>query len=179
MSDRDFFEFCQLNPDLRLERAAGGDLVIMPPTGGKTGRLNFALIAAFSRWVEANGTGVGFDSSTGFSLPNGAQRSPDLSWVRRECWEALSPEEQEVFPPICPDFVVELRSRSDDVNTLQDKMREYIDNGARLGWLIDPYSSTVYVYRPNTDGEYLEAPDELSGEPELPGFRLDMKPFWK
>lgn len=179
LSDREFYEFCQLNPDLRLERAVGGDLIIMPPTGGESGRLNSVLNMRCGLWAEEDGTGVCCDSSTGFSLPNGAQRSPDLSWIKRERWEALSPAEREVFPPICPDFVVELRSRSDNLSTLQDKMREYIDSGAQLGWLIDPYSSEVYIYRPDADVEKLAAPEELSGEPELPGFRLDMKPFWK
>jgi Uma2 family endonuclease len=137
------------------------------------------LTVRLGLWAEEDSTGVYFDSSAGFTLPNGAMRSPDGSWIKNERWEALSPDDQEVFAPICPDFVVELRSRSDDLNTLQDKMSEYIDCGARLGWLIDPYSSEVYIYRPGANVEMLTAPEELSGVAELPGFKLDMKPFWK
>ena len=134
MSDHEFFAFCQLHPEWRMERTSEGDLVIMPPTGGWTGTRNFTLIGLFSRWVEADGTGLGFDSSTGFTLPNGAKRSPDLAWVTRSRWEALTAEEQEEFPPLCPDFVVELRSRSDDLATLQAKMQEYMADGAQLGF---------------------------------------------
>lgn len=137
ISDDEFFEFCQLNPEWRIELTSEGDLIIMPPTGGLTGQRNFALTRVFGNWVEQDGTGVGFDSSTGFTLPNGAKRSPDLAWVRRERWEALTPAEQAVFPPLCPDFVAELRSRSDSSKALQAKMEEYIENGAQLGWLFD------------------------------------------
>jgi Uma2 family endonuclease len=139
MSDQEFFEFCRLNRDWRIEQTCEGDLIIMPPTGGETGRRNFNLIGLFSNWVEKDGTGIGFDSSTAFKLPNGAKRSPDLAWIKRERWDALSPADREVFPPLCPDFVVELRSRSDALDTLQEKMQEYIANGASLGWLIDPF----------------------------------------
>ena len=125
MSDHEFFAFCQSNPEWRLERTREGDLIVMPPTGGWTGTRNFILIGLFSQWVEADGTGLGFDSSTGFTLPNGAKRSPDVAWVKRSRWEALTAEEQEEFPPLCPDFVVELRSRSDDLGALQTKMQEY------------------------------------------------------
>src|SRR3954452_3412752 len=138
MSDHEYFVFCQLNPEWRIERTEEGDLVIMPPTGGRTGARNFTLIAQFGRWVDADGTGLGFDSSTGFTLPNGAKRSPDLAWVRRPRWDALTKEQRAKFPPLCPDFVVELRSPSDDLEILQEKMEEYIANGAQLGWLIDP-----------------------------------------
>ncbi|MCZ6677173.1 MAG: Uma2 family endonuclease [Candidatus Poribacteria bacterium] len=136
VSDTEFFEFCRLNRDLRIELTSKGDLIIMPPAGGKTGRINFNLSVHFGAWVEADGTGIGFDSSTGFTLPNGAKRSPDVAWVRRSRWEALTEEEQEKFPPLSPDFVVEIRSRSDAINILQAKMEEYIANGAQLGWLI-------------------------------------------
>jgi Uma2 family endonuclease len=122
MSDEQFFDLCQLNRDLRLERTSQGDLVIMPPTGGETGRMNFELTGLFGHWVYADGTGVGFDSSTGFTLPNGATRSPDLAWVKRERWEALTPKQRQQFPPWCPDFVLELRSPSDALVTVQAKM---------------------------------------------------------
>lgn len=179
MSKREFFEFCQRNRDWRIERTAAGDVVIMPPTGGKTGRRNFRLIGFFSIWVEADGSGIGFDSSTGFTLPNGAERSPDLAWVRRTRWEALPDEEREEFPPLCPDFVVELRSRSDSLSSLQAKMQEYIDNGAQLGWLIDPQNKAVYVYRPNMLVERLDHPTSLSGDPLLPGFVFPVGTLWE
>lgn len=178
MSDHEFFEFCQLNSDWRIELTSKGDLIIMPPTGGGTGRRNFTLTVLFGRWVEADGTGIGFDSSTGFTLPNGAKRSPDVAWVQRSRWEALTQEEQEEFPPICPDFVVELRSRSDALATLQAKMQEYIANGAQLGWLFDPQGKQVYIYRPGADVQCLEDPATLSGEPVLPGFTLDVQRLW-
>lgn len=178
ISDREFFEFCQLNPNWRIERTSAGDLVIIPPTGGWTGRRNFTLIGLFSRWVETDGTGIGFDSSTGFTLPNGAKRSPDLAWVKRARWEALSEADKEAFPPLCPDFVVELRSRSNDLTTLQAKMEEYIANGAQLGWLIDPQAQTVYVYHPHAEVCCLEHPRTVSGDPVLPGFILDVQRLW-
>jgi Uma2 family endonuclease len=178
MSEHEFFAFCQLNAEWRIERTGGGDLIIMPPTGGWTGHRNFTLIGLFSRWVEVDGSGLGFDSSTGFTLPNGARRSPDLAWVRRSRWEALRAEEREEFPPLCPDFVVELRSRSDDLATLQAKMQEYMANGAQLGWLIDPQAKNVYVYRPGADVVCLENPTTISGEPVLSGFSLDVRRLW-
>jgi Uma2 family endonuclease len=178
MSDHEFFEVCQLNRDWRIERTAEGDLIIMPPTGGQTGMRNFTLIGLFFAWAEADGTGVGFDSSTGFTLPNGAKRSPDLAWIKRSRWEQLTPEEQEEFPPLCPDFVVELRSRSDALEPLRAKMQEYMENGALLGWLIDPGEKKVYICRPAVEVVCLENPQTLSGDPELPGFALDMQRIW-
>jgi Uma2 family endonuclease len=178
MSDRQFFELCQLNRDLRIERTSQGDLMIMPPTGGETGRMNFELTSLFSYWVHADGTGVGFDSSTGFTLPNGAKRSPDLAWIKRSRWEALTQEQREEFPPLCPDFVLELRSPSDALATVQAKMREYLDNGAQLGWLIDPIEKKVYVYRPQVPVECLDNPATISGEPVLPGFILELGKVW-
>ena len=178
MSGHEFFEFCQLNREWRIERTREGDLLIMPPTGGQTGRRNFTLTAQFGAWVEANGAGIGFDSSTGFILPNGAKRSPDLAWVRRSRWDALSEEEKEEFPPVCPDFVVELRSHSDSLKTLQEKMQEYSDNGALLGWLIDTKERKVYVYRPAETVCCLDDPETLSGDPVLPGFVLDLRRIW-
>ena len=178
MSDAQFFALCQLNRDLRLERTRQGDLVIMPPTGGETGRMNFALTGLFGRWVHADGTGVGFDSSTGFKLPNGATRSPDLAWVKRSRWEALTLQQREQFPPLCPDFVMELRSPSDALEYVQNKMREYHDNGAQLGWLIDPVDKKVYIYRPQTPVECLDNPQTIAGDPVLPGFVLELGRIW-
>lgn len=178
VSDREFFEFCRLNPELRIERTSDGDLIIMPPTGGETGRRNFTLSAVFGLWVEADGTGVGFDSSTAFTLPSGAKRSPDLAWVSRSRWEALTESEREEFPPLCPDFVVELRSRTDDVEDLKAKMEEYIENGAQLGWLIDPKEKKVYIYRPGTKEVCMDDPETISGDPFLSGFVLELKRIW-
>jgi len=177
MSDHDFFEFCQRNTDFRIERTSSGDLIIMPPTGGYTGRSNFKLSGLFYIWVEADGTGVGFDSSTGFTLPNGAERSPDVAWVKRARWEALTEDEKIEFPPICPDFVIELRSASDTLSKLQDKMQEYIDNGAQLGWLIDPKEKKVHIYRPNLAVEILDNPPSVS-DSFLPGFVLLLHKVW-
>jgi Uma2 family endonuclease len=178
MSDEQFFELCQLNRDLRLERTSHGDLVIMPPTGGETGRMNFELTGVFSLWVHADGSGVGFDSSTGFTLPNGAKRSPDLAWVRRSRWEALTQEQRAGFVPLCPDFVVELRSPSDALEYVQAKMQEYLHNGAQLGWLIDPIEKKVYNYRPQAPLACLDNPQTISGDPVLPGFVLELGRVW-
>ena len=179
VSDEQFTELCRRNPNLRIELTSEGDLIIMPPTGGKTGARNFYLTGKFSVWVEKDATGRGFDSSTEFTLPNGAKRSPDVSWVRLERWNALSDEEQEEFPPLCPDFVIELRSRSDRLKELQLKMEEYMANGAELGWLIDPFDRKIYVYRPRTLVEVLDNPGEISGEPLLKGFVLDVQSLWR
>lgn len=179
LSEDEFFEFCMLNKDLRIELTSAGDLIIMPPTGGKTGIRNFKLTVSFGVWAEKDGTGKGFDSSTVFSLPNGAKRSPDLAWVRNERWNQLSEKEQERFPPLCPDFVVELRSKSDSLRVLQEKMQEYIENGAQLGWLIDPFKKKVYVYRPQVAVEVFDNPLDISGEPLLRGFTLDVQSLWK
>ena len=178
MNDQEFYEFCQLNPELRIERTSEGDIVVMAPTGGKTGKRNFRLIGAMAPWVEADGTGLGFDSSTVFSLPNRAKRSPDVSWVRNERWNKLTAAEQEKFPPLCPDFVIELRSPSDSLNALKTKMEEYIANGAQLGWLIDPFDKRIYVYCPGRDIEILEDPKEVSGAPLLKSFTLDVQALW-
>ena len=150
---------CQaLYPELRFEYTSTGDLIIMPPTGGDTGHANANLTTDFTNWARQDGSGLVFDSSTLFVMPHGAKRSPDVAWIRRNRWEALSPEERRGFAPICPDFVLELRSPSDNLRVLQDKLQEYIDNGAQLGWLIDPVDRVVYVYRPEETVERLEAP---------------------
>jgi Uma2 family endonuclease len=178
MSDEHFFDLCQLNRDLRLERTSQGDLVIMPPTGGETGRTNFEQPGFFGHWVHAVGSGVGFDSSTGFTLPNGATRSPDLAWVKRERWEALTAEQRRQFPPLCPDFVLELRSPSDALEYVQAKMQEYLNNGAQLGWLIDPIEKKVYIYRPQAPVACIDNPQTISGDPVLPGFVLELGRVW-
>jgi len=174
IDDDALFELCARNRDLRIERTAEGDLIVMPPTGGQTGRRNFLLTSRLAVWAERDGTGIGFDSSTGFVLPNGAERAPDLAWVRRDRWKALTAEQQRKFPPLCPDFVVELRSDSDRMADLQAKMQEWIDNGARLGFLIDPEAKKATVYRPNREPETFDSPTELRGDPELPGFVLSL-----
>lgn len=174
LSDDELFRLCQLNRELRIERAANGDLEIMTPVGSEGSSRNAELTFALVRWSREDGTGVAFDSSAGFLLDSGAMRSPDASWLRRERWERLTDEQRRKFPPVCPDFVAELRSPSDGLPQLQAKMREWIDNGARLGWLIDPESRTVHVFRPGKPPEVLEKPARVSAEPELPGFELEL-----
>jgi Uma2 family endonuclease len=164
------------NRDLRLERTAEGELIVNPPTGGESGQRNFSITGQLARWYEEHeDLGEGFDSSTGFRLPNGADRSPDASWIERERWDSLTPQQRKGFVPLCPDFVVELRSESDSLPKLQAKMREYIDNGAKLSWLIDPQNRRVEIYRPGRDVEVLENPTNLSGEEVLPGFMLNLR----
>ncbi|MEB3360391.1 MAG: Uma2 family endonuclease [Synechococcales bacterium] len=167
------------NRDLRLERTAAGELLVNPPTGGESGRRNRSITGQLDRWYEENeDLGEAFDSSTGFRLPNGADRSPDAAWVRRERWESLTPQQRKGFVPLCPDFVVELRSESDSLPKLQAKMREYIDNGARLGWLVDPQNRQVEIYRPDREVEVLENPQEFSGEDVLPQFVMRFSRIW-
>lgn len=178
MDDDEFFYFCQRHRDLRIEMDKYGEITIMSPTGSETGGINFDLSVDFGIWARADGTGKGFDSSTGFILPNGAKRSPDLSWIKLERWLAVPAEKRKKFAPICPDFVVELRSESDSLNVLQAKMLEYLENGAELGWLIDVKDKKVYVYRQHTAVQVLENPAEVSGEPLLRGFVLQMKALW-
>ncbi|MBD2413190.1 hypothetical protein FACHB389_12740 [Nostoc calcicola FACHB-389] len=173
LTDDQFFQLCQNNRDLRLERTAEGELIIMPPTGWESGNRNSKLTQRLGNWTDVDGTGLAFDSSTGFKLPNGANRSPDASWVSRKRLAALNPDPAK-FLPMAPDFAVELRSASDSLKTVQQKMQEYIDNGVRLGWLIDPQNQRVEIYRPGKDVEVLQSPTSLSGEDVLPGFVLDL-----
>lgn len=173
LTDEQFFQLCQNNRDLRLERTAEGELIIMPPTGWKSGNQNSKLTSRLENWTEADGTGLAFDSSTGFKLPNGANRSPDASWVTKERLEALNPDPTR-FLPMAADFVVELRSATDSLKTTQQKMQEYLENGVRLGWLIDPQNQRVEIYRQGRDVEVLQSPTSLSGEDVLPGFVLDL-----
>ncbi|MDY6786404.1 MAG: Uma2 family endonuclease [Cyanobacteriota bacterium] len=168
------------NGDLRLERTATGELVVNPPTGGESGKRNLSISTQLGNWdEEREDLGEAFDSSTGFILPNGAIRSPDASWVSRERWDALTPKQRKGFAPLCPDFVVELRSQSDALGQLRSKMQEYINNGARLGWLIDPQNRRVEIYRPGVAVEVLDNPATLSGEEVLPGFVLKLRRVWR
>lgn len=178
LTDDDFFALCQENRDLQIERTKEGELIIMPPTGGEAGIRNAKLISRFGEWAERDGSGQSFDSSTGFLLPDRAVRSPDLSWLLNHRWNALSEKDKEQFPPLCPDFVVELRSKTDSLKKLQDKMEEYIANGAQLGWLIDPIERKVHIYGPGVAAEVLDNPETVSGEPLLKGFALDVRTLW-
>ncbi|MCA1990903.1 MAG: Uma2 family endonuclease [Coleofasciculus sp. S288] len=175
VTQEQFVQLAAANRDVRLERTATGELIIMPPTGGNTGRRNIDISFQLQAWNRQAKLGVAFDSSTAFQLPNGADRSPDDAWVSQERWDALTPEQQETFPPLCPDFVIELRSKSDNMEPLRKKMREYLENGLRLGWLIDAKNKRVEIYRPNQEVEVLESPVSLSGEEVLPGFVLDLQ----
>ncbi len=178
MTHAQFYDFCLANRDLRIERTANGDVVIMPPAFADTGNRNFNIAAQLWNWTEQDGAGMGFDSSAGFTLPNGATRSPDASWVRLDRWQALTEAQKASFAPICPDFVIELRSASDTLTSLQDKMKEYMANGALLGLLIDRKNQTVHVYRPDQEPTSLDKPEAVSGDPELPGFVLQMAKIW-
>ena len=178
MTNDEFYAFCRLNPELHIERNAQGEIAIMPPAGGETGNRNAALTAHLFFWSRKDGQGVAFDSSTGFVLPNGATRSPDAAWVRLDRLEQLTPDEKEKFLPLAPDFVIELRSPTDALQTIQAKMEEYRENGVLLGWLIDPLERQVIVYRPKMAVEHLYDPATLSAEPELPGLHLDLGEIW-
>jgi Uncharacterized protein conserved in cyanobacteria len=178
LTDEQFFELCSENRDLQFEKTADGVLIIMPPTGGETGRRNVSILFQLETWSQQDKTGVTFDSSTCFKLPNGANRSPDGSWIQLERWQQLTPEAREKFPPICPDFVIELRSKTDSLTTLQNKMKEYQQNGVKLGLLIDPIQKKVEIYRLNQPVEILQNPDQLSGEDILKGFILDLNPIF-
>jgi Uma2 family endonuclease len=178
MTDDQFFQLCQNNRELRFERNANGELIIMSPAGGETGNRNGRLNQQLFNWTDADGTGIAFDSSTGFKLPNGADRSPDASWIKLERWDALTDEEKRKFPPICPDFVIELLSPSDSLKTTQEKMKEYIDNGVRLGILINRKSRQVEIYRPGKEVEVLESPATVSGKDVLKGFVLNLGMIW-
>ena len=178
LSDEQFFQLCQANRDLRIERNANGDLVIMPPTGGNTSRRNSEVSADLVIWNRKTKLGVVFDSSGGFKLPNGAERSPDAAWVTLDRWNSLTPNQQERFIPLAPDFVIELRSPSDSLSALQKKMQEYIDNGTRLGWLLNRQDRQVEIYRPHQPKQVLQFPTTLSGEEVLPGLVLDLSAIW-
>ena len=179
LTDDQLFELCQLNRDWRIEYTAQGELIVMPPTGGETGSQNAEITFQVQSWTRGNQTGVAFDSSTGFKLPNGATRSPDAAWVRRSRLAGLTREQKQKFLPLCPDFAIELRSPTDNLRAVLDKMQEYLDNGAQLGWLLDPVTRRVHVYRPQGPPEIMEAPNTVSADPLLPGFVLDLRKIWE
>jgi Uma2 family endonuclease len=178
LTDDQFYELCQLNRELRIERTAQGELLIMPPAGWETSEYNAEICMQLRQWAKREGTGTTTDSSGGFILPNTAVRSPDAAWIRHDRLATLTAEQRKKFLPLCPDFVLELRSPTDSLSVLQDKMQEYMENGAQLGWLIDPVRRQVFIYRPDLPVEQLEKPDSVSGEPLLPGFRLDLREIW-
>lgn len=179
LSDEVFEQLAIANSELRLELTAKGELIIMPPTGGETGDRNFELDGQLWLWNRQTRLGKAFDSSTGFRLPNGATRSPDVAWITMEKWEALTAAERKKFLPLCPDFAVEIVSETDEVADVREKMQEYLQNGLRLGWLINPKLRQVEIYRGKREVEILESPTSLSGEDVLPGFVLDLQPiFW-
>lgn len=177
-TEEQFYAFCRLNRDLRIERDANTGVSVMPPVGWDTARRNARVTLQLGLWADEDGTGEAADSSAGYLLPNGAIRSPDASWVRNERLASVPLEQRTRFLPLCPDFVIELRSPSDRLAALQDKMVEYAANGASLGWLIDPLSRRVFVYRAGEEVEEVVAPEEMSGEPLLPGLRLQMAKLW-
>jgi Uma2 family endonuclease len=174
LTDDEFHEFCGLNRDLRIEMTREGEMIIMMPTGSEGGNRSFNFAVEFGIWAKTDGSGKGFDSSSGFTLPNGAKRSPDLAWIRNERWEAIPEKQRKKFAPICPDFAVEIRSETDALEVLKEKVEEYIANGAQLGWLIDPLEKMVYIYQPNVEVKILNNPKTLSGEPLLKGLKLNL-----
>jgi Uma2 family endonuclease len=178
LTEDQFFDFCQLNGDLRIERTAEGEWLIMPPAGGGPSHRNAEITWQLMTWAKQDGTGVVYDSSGGFRLPNGAVRSPDASWLPKERLAQIPAAQQERFLPLCPDFALELWSPSDRLSTLRAKMAEYLANGIRLGWLLYPPARRVYVYRPDAPVEQLENPAALTGDPVLPGFTLDLREIW-
>jgi Uma2 family endonuclease len=179
LTDDQLFELCQLNRDWRIEYTAQGELIVMPPTGGETSNRNAELTYQVQAWTRQDKAGVAFESSGGFKLANGATRSPDAAWVRRSRLAGLTREQKQKFLPLCPDFVIELRSPTDNLQAVLDKMQEYLDNGAQLGWLLDPLTRRVHVYLPQRPPEILDAPNTLSADPLLPGFVLDLQKIWE
>ena len=175
LTDDQFSRLCSDNPELRIELTADRELIIMSPTGYETGWRNAKITQRLANWTEQDGTGICFDSSTLFTLPNGAKRSPDASWIQKVRCERLSSEERSTFAPICPDFVAELRSPSDTLAGLQEKMADHIRNGARLGWLLDPVEKRVHIYRPRQGPECLENPEYVTGEDVLSGFKFNFQ----
>ena len=178
MTEDEFLAFCEINHEARIERTAEGELEIMPPAGMYTGSKELDIAAQLRYWARRDGSGIAFGPSAGFTLPNGAVRSPDAAWIPRSRLAELTTEDKRRFGHICPDFVIELRSRSDRLSALRAKMDEYIENGTRLGWLIDPLDRRVYVYRPNSEVEILEKPESVSADPELNGFTLSLDEVW-
>ena len=178
ISHEQFVQLAWVNQNLQLERTATGELIVMPPTGSDTGNKNADILGQLWLWNRQTQLGQIFDSSSGFHLPNGADRSPDVSWIGQDRWDTLTPEEKSGFAPLCPDFVLELRSKNDSLESLQQKMQEYQENGAKLGWLIDRSRKKVEIYRPKKSVEVQNSPNSLSGEDILPGFTLDLSEIW-
>ena len=178
MTHEQFSRFCLANRDLQIERNANGEVIIMPPAFADTGNRNVKIAQQLANWSDQDGTGETFDSSAGFTLKNGATRSPDASWMRMDRWHSLTDTEQASFSSVCPDFVIELRSASDTLVSLQSKMVEYLASGAVMGWLIDRKSRSLHIYRPSREPEILVNPETVSGDPELPGFILQMAKIW-
>jgi Uma2 family endonuclease len=178
ITDDQFYQLCRENPDIKFERNAQGEIIVMSPTGGETGNYNFEIATDFGIWNRQTKMGVCFDSSTCFKLPNGANRSPDVSWIEKSRWDALTAEQKQKFPPIAPDFVLELMSPTDSLKDTQSKMQEYMENQVKLGWLINRKTRRVEIYRPGQEVEILESPTELSGEDVLPGFVLNLQTVW-
>jgi Uma2 family endonuclease len=175
LTDDQFLQLCSDNGDLRIEMSAHGELIIMPPPGAKTGKRSARIIQRLANWTDEDGTGVCFGTDTGFTLPNTAKRGPDAAWVRRERWNRIQDDQQEKLPRLSPDFVIELRSPSDRIRTVQEKMEEYIANGVQLGWLLDPFENRAHVYRPDRMPEIIDNPKILCGDPVLPGFKFDFR----
>lgn len=178
LTDSQFHHLCAANPEIKFERTSTGELVIMSPTGGETGQQNVEVAADLVLWNRRTQRGVVFDSSTCFRLPDGGDRSPDVAWIERSRWNALSSEQRRKFPPICPDFVLELLSPTDNLNTTRTKMQEYLNSGIRLGWLINPQDQQVEIYRPGQAMEQLSAPATVLGESVLPEFVLNLEWLW-
>jgi Uma2 family endonuclease len=173
-----FYRLCGDNPELRLELTARKEIVIMPPAGSESGAWNFNVNGQLGEWIRKDGRGIGFDSSAGFTLPNGAVRAPDGAWVLREKWNALTKQQRMKFAPVVPEFVIEIRSQSETLPQQKTKMEEYIAVGVRLGWLLDPFARNVYIYRPGQEPRLLENPESVSADPELSGFVLDLTQVW-
>jgi Uma2 family endonuclease len=178
MSDEDLIRFCAANDIARVEREVDGEILVMSPAGNRTGRRNAAIISALDTWAQKDGRGYVFDSSTGFTLPDGSMRSPDASWVKASRWNALSSADQNRFSPICPDFLIELRSQSDELAALEGKMARWIANGAKLAWLIDPEREAIGIYRPGAEPEVLPRPRSVQGSGVVEGFMLDLARIW-
>ena len=178
MSDEDLMRFCAANDFLRVERDANGEILVMTPAGNRTGRMNALIIAVLTTWAESDGRGYAFDSNTGFSLPDGSMRSPDAAWVKKTRWDALNAQDQDRFSHICPEFIVELRSPSDNLGELQNKMEQWVSNGVEIGWLVDPIERTVYVYRPGDSPDVHHEPTSVQGSGIMSGFELVMDRVW-
>lgn len=178
LTDDQFYKLCRANPEVKFEITATGDLIVMSPTGGETGVQNSEFNADFVIWNRQTRSGYVFDSSTCFNLPNGAKRSPDVAWIQADRWNTLTPDQKKRFPPIAPDFVLELLSPSDSLRDVQAKMQEYIESGVKLSWLIDPEARRVEIYRSGQEVESLDAPETLLGEDVLPGFSLNLSAIW-